>query len=236
MREIEFICGFTQNPQGSVLARFGRTMVLCTVKMEEGVPNFIGDESGWLTAEYSMLPGSTYVRKRRRTAAGEMDGRTVEIGRLIGRSLRSCIDLSKLGRMTLYIDCDVLQADGGTRTAAISGAALALRLAIDDLMDKGYLEDDPFLGMIGAVSVGRVDGRIVQDLAYEQDVRAAVDFNVVMDQSGEFIEVQGTGEKGTFSQEQLGEMLESAREGIQEILRKQEESLEEYRRRYTQSW
>jgi len=236
MREIEFICGFTQNPEGSVLARFGRTVVLCTVKAEEGVPNFIEGEEGWLTAEYSMLPGSTYVRKKRRTAAGELDGRTVEISRLIGRSIRSCIDLSKLGRQTLYVDCDVLQADGGTRTAAISGAALALRLAVDRLLDNGFLEDDPFTGLVGAVSVGKVDGRIVCDLSYDQDVRATVDFNVIMTQEGEFVEVQGTGEGGTFSEEELIRMLASARKGIEEILLKQEESLEAYRRSYTQSW
>ncbi len=236
MREIEFVCGFTQNPEGSVLTRFGRTVVLCTVKAEEGVPNFIEGEAGWLTAEYSMLPGSTYVRKKRRTVAGELDGRTIEISRLIGRSLRSCVDLDKLGRQTLYVDCDVLQADGGTRTAAISGASLALRLAIDRLMDNGYLEDDPFSGFIGAVSVGRVDGRIVCDLSYEQDVRADVDFNVVMNQEGQFIEVQGTAEKGAFSEEELTQMLQAAREGIEEILHKQEDSLETYRRSYTQSW
>lgn len=236
MRDIEFICGFTQNPEGSVLVRFGKTIVLCTVKAEEGVPNFVEDDAGWLTAEYSMLPGSTYVRKKRRTAAGELDGRTVEISRLIGRSLRSCVDLRKLGRMTLYIDCDVLQADGGTRTAAISGASLALRLAVDKLLNNGFLVDDPYTGLVGAVSVGRVDGRMVCDLSYEQDVRAEIDFNVIMNQQGEFIEIQGTGEKGTFSEDELTRMIDAARKGIEQIFQKQEDSLEAYRRSYTQSW
>jgi ribonuclease PH len=138
--------------------------------------------------------------------------------------------------MTLYIDCDVLQADGGTRTAAISGASLALRLAVDKLLNNGFLVDDPYTGLVGAVSVGRVDGRMVCDLSYEQDVRAEIDFNVIMNQQGEFIEIQGTGEKGTFSEDELTRMIDAARKGIEQIFQKQEDSLEAYRRSYTQSW
>lgn len=236
MRDINFICGYTRHAQGSVLASFGGTRVLCTVFAEEGVPNFRPDDEGWLTAEYSMLPGSTFTRKKRRTISGELDGRTIEIQRLIGRSLRSALDFSELGPMTLYIDCDVLQADGGTRTAAISGAYLALRLAVDDLMAKGYLRSNPIIRKIAAVSVGIVDSKAVLDLSFQQDSRAQVDLNVVMDDRGEFIEIQGTGEMATYSKDQLDLMLELARGGVEKIIRKQDEAYEDYSSSQPQPW
>ncbi len=236
MRKIEFVCGFTRHAHGSVLAIFGETKVLCTVFAEEGSPNFCPTEEGWLTAEYSMLPGSTFTRKKRRTISGEIDGRTVEIQRLIARSLRSALDFSELGPMTLQVDCDVLQADGGTRTAAISGAYVALRLAIDDLMQKGYLRSNPLQKKLAAVSVGIVDGKKVLDLSFQQDSRAEVDLNVVMDDEGEFIEVQGTGERSSYSRKQLEDMLDMAKEGIKEIIRKQDEAYEDYRRSQPQLW
>lgn len=237
MREIQFECGFTKHANGSVLASFGETKVLCTVYAEEGVPNFrLKSEEGWLTAEYSMLPGATFTRKKRRTISGELDGRTVEIQRFIGRCLRSAVDFSELGPMTLYVDCDVLQADGGTRTTAISGAYLALRLAIDDLMQKGYLKNNPIQRKLAAVSVGKVNNRLIADLSYEQDSRAQVDFNVVMDGEGHFIEVQGTGEKDTYTRDELDAMLTLATEQIEEILVKQEEAYEHYRRSEPQLW
>ncbi len=236
MREIDFICGFTAHAQGSVLACFGGTKVLCTVFAEEGVPNFRPEDEGWLTAEYSMLPGSTFTRKKRRTISGELDGRTVEIQRLIGRSLRSAIDFSELGPMTLYVDCDVLQADGGTRTAAISGAYLALRLAVDDLMAKGYLRSNPLIRKLAAVSVGIVDGQTLLDLSFQQDSRAQVDLNVIMDDSGEYIEIQGTGERASYSKKELDEMLSLASQGVEEIIRKQDEAYEKYSSSQPQPW
>ena len=237
MREIQFECGFTKHANGSVLASFGETKVLCTVYAEEGVPHFrLKSEEGWLTAEYSMLPGATFTRKKRRTISGELDGRTIEIQRFIGRCLRSAVDFSQLGPIMLYVDCDVLQADGGTRTTAISGAYLALRLAIDDLMQKGYLKNNPIQRKLAAVSVGKVNDRLVADLSYEQDSRAQVDFNVVMDGEGQFIEVQGTGERDTYTREELDAMLTLATEQIEEILKKQEEAYEDYRRSEPQLW
>lgn len=236
MREIEFLCGFTNHAHGSVLARFGATKVLCTVFAEEGVPNFRSGDEGWLTAEYSMLPGATFTRKKRRTISGELDGRTIEIQRLIGRSLRSALDFEELGPITLYVDCDVLQADGGTRAAAISGAYLALRLAIDDLMQKGYLRSNPLQRKLAAVSVGIVDNKKILDLTFAQDSRAEVDLNVVMDDEGKLIEVQGTGEKASYSREELDGMLDLAAQGIEEIIRKQDKAYEDYRRSQPQLW
>lgn len=236
-RPIRFECGYTKHANGSVLASFGDTKVLCTVMCEEGVPNFVqGKDQGWLTAEYSMLPGSTIIRKKRRTISGENDGRTVEIQRFIGRCLRNCIDLKLLGEYTLYVDCDVLQADGGTRTAAISGAYLALRLAIDDLLDKGFLHVNPLVRHIAAVSVGKVDGELVLDLCFQEDSRAEVDLNVVMDHEGHFIEVQGNGEKRVFSRAELDQMLDVAGKGIKGILEIMEEQFEANRRSYAECW
>ncbi|HZK10348.1 MAG TPA: ribonuclease PH [Clostridia bacterium] len=236
MRRIEFICGYTKHAHGSVLAVFGQTKVLCTVYAVEGVPKFRPNGEGWLTAEYSMLPGSTFTRKQRRTISGEIDGRTIEIQRLIGRSLRLALDFSLLGPMTLYVDCDVLQADGGTRTAAISGAYLALRLAMDDLMQKGYLHSNPLQRKLAAVSVGIVDAQVITDLSFQQDSRAEVDLNVVMDEQGNFIEVQGTAERSTYSRAQLHTMLDLAAEGIEEIIRKQDQSYENYSSGQPEPW
>lgn len=237
MRPIKFECGYTKHPNGSVLVSFGETKVLCTVMVEEGVPNFLqGSHKGWLTAEYSMLPGATLIRKKRRTISGENDGRTVEIQRFIGRSLRSSIDLEALGNYTLLVDCDVLQADGGTRTAAISGAFLALKLAIDDMLDKALIKDNPLVRNIAAVSVGKLAGQFVLDLCFLEDSRAEVDFNVVMDDQGNYIEIQGTGEETVYSREDLGHMLDLAETGIRQILLEQERSFEDNRRSYEKHW
>lgn len=237
MRPIKFECGYTDHPNGSVLVSFGQTRVLCTVMAEAGVPNFLQDRGqGWLTAEYSMLPGSTLIRKKRRTISGENDGRTVEIQRFIGRSLRSCIDLEVLGDYTLLVDCDVLQADGGTRTAAISGAYLALKLAIDDLLDKGMIRSNPLTRSIAAVSVGMIDRELTLDLCFQEDSRAEVDLNVVMDDSGNYIEVQGTGEKAVYTRDELNRMLDLAEQGIRQILAEQERCFEENRRSYSKHW
>lgn len=237
MRPIAFECGYTKHPNGSVLVSFGETKVLCTVMAEPGVPNFLqGANKGWLTAEYSMLPGATIIRKKRRTISGENDGRTVEIQRFIGRSLRSSIDLEALGEYTLMVDCDVLQADGGTRTAAVSGAYLALKLAIDDLLDQGMIRSNPLVRNIAAVSVGKINGNMTLDLCFAEDSRAQVDLNVVMDDAGNYIEIQGTGEETVFSRHELAQMLDLAEQGIREILEKQEQSFEKNRRSYTKHW
>ncbi|WP_459130114.1 ribonuclease PH [Guggenheimella bovis] len=237
MRKIEFICGFTENPLGSVLVSYGNTKVLCTVVAEDGVPTFKKDSGeGWLTAEYSMLPGSPLVRKKRRTISGELDGRTVEISRLIGRSVRSAIDLSLVGERTLYVDCDVLQADGGTRTAAISGSYLALRLAIDTLMNERELTRDPILRKVAAVSVGIVDGTVHSDLCFQEDSRAEIDCNIVMDDKDKLIEIQATGEKNVFSRDELNELLDVATEDIHAIFKAMEESYEDYCIRHPKFW
>ena len=223
MRPIKFELDFLEQPTGSVLVSFGKTKVLCTTMIEEGVPKFITDEnSAWLTAEYAMLPGSTLVRKQRRKVGGELDGRSIEIGRLIGRALRASIDLENLGNFTIYIDCDVVQADGGTRTAAISGAFLALRVAIQKLMLEGVIKENPIERQVAACSVGIVDGEPTLDLCFHEDARAEVDMNVVMDDKGNFIEVQGRSEKKVFSREQLNELLDLAAKGNQAILEEQE--------------
>lgn len=237
MRPISFECGYTQHPNGSVLVSFGHTKVLCTVMVEEGVPNFLqGRGKGWLTAEYSMLPGATLIRKKRRTISGENDGRTVEIQRFIGRALRASIDLEALGDYTLLVDCDVLQADGGTRTAAISGAYLALKLAIDDMLEKGLIKDNPLVRNIAAVSVGKINGQMILDLCFAEDSRADVDLNIVMDDQGNYIEVQGTGEETVYSRKDLERMLDLAETGIRQILEEQERSFEENRRSYEKHW
>lgn len=205
---------------GSVLIGFGATRVICAATIEPKVPTWMkqqGIKGGWLTAEYSMLPYSTLDRKQRDIAKGKIDGRTVEIQRLIGRSLRAIIDLKKLGENTLWIDCDVLQADGGTRTASITGAYLAARLAIQKLLDAKKISENPLADSVAAVSVGLFDEQQLLDLNYIEDKDAAVDFNVVMTGQGRFVEVQGTGEEATFSQEQLDGLLVLARKGLQEL-------------------
>lgn len=204
MREVKVTKNYIMYPEGSVLIEFGNTKVICNATIEEKVPPFLrGSGSGWITAEYSMLPRATNNRVQRESAKGRIMGRTMEIQRLIGRALRSAIDLSKLGERTVIIDCDVIQADGGTRTASITGAYLALELAIEKLIDEGKLNEIPILSKVAAVSVGKVRNEILLDLEYEEDSRADVDMNIVMNNKGEFIEIQGTGEEATFTQKEL---------------------------------
>jgi ribonuclease PH len=205
---------------GSVLVRYGSTQVICAATIEPGVPTWMkqqGVKGGWLTAEYSMLPYSTHERKARDINKGRLDGRTVEIQRLIGRSLRAVVDLEKLGTNTLWVDCDVLQADGGTRTASITGAYVAARLAVQRLIDGGDLKESPLGDAVAAVSAGLLGDTPILDLAYTEDRDAQVDFNVVMTGQGRFVEVQGTGEECTFSQGQLDLLLALAQKGLREI-------------------
>ncbi|NLZ57555.1 MAG: ribonuclease PH [Corynebacterium sp.] len=226
MRAVKITRGFTTNPAGSVLVEFGNTRVMCTASVELGVPRFKRDSGeGWLTAEYAMLPAATAERNRRESMAGKVKGRTHEISRLIGRSLRAAVDLGQLGENTIAIDCDVLQADGGTRTAAITGAYVALADAIKVLQEQGVVPGNPLLAPVAAVSVGLVDGNPCLDLPYEEDVRADVDMNVVMTESGEFVEIQGTGEETTFTRTQLNEMLDIAEKGCRELVQAQKAAL-----------
>jgi ribonuclease PH len=220
LRPITFETGIAPHATGSVLIGFGATRVICAATIEPGVPTWMkqqGVKGGWLTAEYSMLPYSTLERKSRDISRGKIDGRTVEIQRLIGRSLRAIIDLQKLGSNTLWLDCDVLQADGGTRTAAITGAYLAARLAVQKLIDNKKIAENPLADSVAAVSVGVFDGRELLDLAYVEDRDASVDFNVVMTGRGQFVEVQGSGEEATFSNEQLQSLLILAQKGLREL-------------------
>ncbi|RME69339.1 MAG: ribonuclease PH [Verrucomicrobia bacterium] len=220
LRPISFEPDIAPHAHGSVLVAFGNTRVICAAMLEKKIPGWMraqGVSGGWLTAEYSMLPYSTLERKDRDISRGRLDGRTVEIQRLIGRSLRAVIDLEKLPEHTLRVDCDVLQADGGTRTASITGAYLAARLAVQKLVDDKTLPENPFKDSVAAVSVGVWQGAELLDLAYLEDRDAEVDFNVVMTGSGQFVELQGTGEEATFSDEQLARLIALARAGIREI-------------------
>lgn len=213
---------------GSTLIECGHTRVICGVTVEETVPRWMREQGvtgGWLTAEYAMLPYSTLQRKARDITKGRLDGRSTEIQRLIGRAMRTAIDLEKLGPRTLWVDCDVLQADGGTRTAAITGSYVALALAIKKLRAAGTLADSPLLPAVAAVSVGIVNGRALLDLCYEEDNAATVDLNLVMNAAGEFIEVQGTGEEATFSETQLAELLSLGKAGIRDLLAAQQAAL-----------
>ncbi|MCS5480281.1 ribonuclease PH [Corynebacterium sp. YIM 101645] len=226
LRTVRITRGFTSNPAGSVLVEFGNTRVMCTASVEHGVPRFKRDSGeGWLTAEYAMLPAATHDRMPRESMRGKVKGRTHEISRLIGRSLRAAVDLSQLGENTINIDCDVLQADGGTRTASITGAYVALADAIAVLKAEGVVPGEPLLPPVVAVSVGLVDGNVCLDLPYEEDSRAEVDLNVVMTERGNFVEIQGTGENGDFSREQLGLMLDSAEKGCHELIAAQRAAL-----------
>ena len=219
MRPISFTPNFTMHAEGSVLVAFGNTKVICTASVEERQPRWLRDENqGWVTAEYGMLPRSTHSRMGREAARGGQGGRTMEIQRLIGRSLRASIDLRKLGPRTLTLDCDVIQADGGTRTASISGAYVALRQALNKLRTDGLIEDDPVLGKIASVSVGIYNGTPVLDLDYAEDASAETDMNVVMDDRGRFIEIQGTAEGTPFSGDEMNAMLDLARAGIDQII------------------
>lgn len=227
LRPLEFEIDYTEQPLGSVLVSMGRTRVLCTVCEELSVPKWLrGSGKGWLTAEYSMLPGATDRRTDREATRGKLSGRTMEIQRLIGRSLRSVVPLESLGERTLWVDCDVLQADGGTRTAAISGAFVALALALARLDRKKALTGPPLRDQVAAISVGVVDGAAVLDLPYVEDSRAEVDMNVVATGSGRFVEVQGTGEDGTFDRKELDRLLDLALGGIRAITARQREAIE----------
>lgn len=231
LRPVRLQVDFTDNPLASVLCEMGRTRVLCTVSEELTVPRYLaGTGRGWVTAEYSLLPASTDRRTEREVARGRQSGRTLEIQRLIGRSLRAVVALDRLGERTLWVDCDVLQADGGTRTASITGAYVALAIAVARLRVRGAIDHDPLTDAVAAVSVGLVDGRVVLDLPYEEDARAEVDMNVVATGRGRFVEVQGTAEQGTFSPEQLAEMTQLALRGIAELTRAQGEAVARARR------
>jgi ribonuclease PH len=220
LRPISFEANIAPYATGSVLVSFGLTRVICAAMIEPNVPTWMKQQrvpGGWLTAEYSMLPYSTLERKPRDIAKGKIDGRTVEIQRLIGRSLRAVIDLNKLGQNTLWIDCDVLQADGGTRTAAITGAYLAARLAVQKLLDAKKIPENPLADSVAAVSAGVFGGRELLDLNYVEDKDAEVDFNIVMTGRGQFVEVQGSGEEATFSQAQLDSLLTLAQGGLKDL-------------------
>jgi ribonuclease PH len=228
LRPLRFQNGIAPYATGSTLIEWGNTRVICGVTIEDTVPRWMKEQNvagGWITAEYSMLPYSTLQRKPRDITKGKIDGRSQEIQRLIGRSLRSAIDLVKIGSRTIWVDCDVLQADGGTRTAAITGAFVALRLAVKRLLAEGKLSEDPVLHAVAAVSVGIVNGQPLLDLCYTEDVAAEVDFNLVMNSAGEFIELQGTGEEATFSEAQLAGLIALGKTGIQQLLKAQQAAL-----------
>jgi ribonuclease PH len=221
IRPINFELNIAPHATGSVLVAMGNTRVICGVMIEEVVPRWMKDQGvsgGWLTAEYSMLPYSTATRKQRDIAKGRLDGRSTEIQRLIGRSLRSVFDLEKLGPRTMWIDCDVLQADGGTRTAAITGSSLAVTIASHKLLAENKIKSSPMLKLIAAVSAGIVEGSALLDLNYEEDKAASVDFNLVATEDGEFVEIQGSGEEATFTQNQLAEMLALGRNAIAQLI------------------
>jgi ribonuclease PH len=218
MRPVSFELDYVEYPEGSVLISLGKTRVLCNVSIEDQVPSWLdkeGSTRGWITAEYALLPRSTNTRVERETNG--LSGRTQEIRRLIGRSLRAGFDLSQLGKRTLIVDCDVIQADGGTRTASITGGYLALKIAINDLVKKGLIKPAVFLSPVAAVSAGIVSGKVILDLDYQEDSSAEADLNVVMNKAGDFIEIQGTGEGGVFSREDLNTLLDYSQRGIQEL-------------------
>lgn len=221
LRDVEIQCGYLDSNPASVLYRCGRTIVLCTASIEASVPPWLeGKGKGWVTAEYNMLPGSTSPRKRR-DRGGKIDGRTTEIQRLIGRSLRAIIDLNKLGEQMITVDCDVLQADGGTRTASITGGFIALAQAVSLLMPDSKIGDGPLTDSVAAVSCGLIGDDVVLDLDYQLDSAADVDMNVIMTGGGRFVEIQGTGEEATFDDQQLAELLRLAKQGIGALTEKQ---------------
>ena len=226
MRELRFLTDFTKHAEGSVLAMFGDTQVLCTASIEDRVPPWLRNSGkGWVTGEYGMLPRSTHTRSGREAARGKQGGRTLEIQRLIGRSLRAVADLDALGERCIILDCDVLQADGGTRTASISGAYVALAIATDRLRKAGRLKKNPLHGQVAAISVGIYRGTPVLDLDYAEDSEAETDMNVVMNDAGRFIEVQGTAEGHAFTDEEFQAMIALARQGIGEIVAAQNEAI-----------
>lgn len=228
LRPIRFQNHIAPHAHGSTLIEWGNTRVICAVTIDEAVPRWMKEQNvqgGWLTAEYSMLPYSTHQRKQRDISKGKLDGRSQEIQRLIGRALRAAIDLQRVGARTLWVDCDVLQADGGTRTASITGSYVALGLAIRRLMQEGKLTDSPLLSPVAAVSIGLVNGTPCLDLNYIEDSKANVDMNLVMNAEGRWIEIQGTGEHGTFSTQEFNEMIRIGTHGINAILQMQQHAL-----------
>ncbi len=226
MREVRFVTDFTKHAEGSVLAAFGDTQVLCTASVEDRVPAWMRNSGrGWVTGEYGMLPRSTHTRSGREAARGKQGGRTLEIQRLIGRSLRAVTDLEALGERCITLDCDVIQADGGTRTASISGAYVALAMAMHRLAKKRVLKKNPLYGQVAAVSVGIYKGVAVLDLDYDEDSEAETDMNVVMNEAGRFIEVQGTAEGHAFTGDEFDAMIDLARAGIERIIAAQNEAL-----------
>ncbi len=227
LREISLDRNYSMHAEGSVLVQFGHTRVICNASFDTSVPSFLkGQGKGWVTAEYGMLPRSTNTRMRREAASHRQGGRTMEIQRLIGRSLRSIVDTTELGENTIIIDCDVIQADGGTRTASITGAYVALADAINHALTTGIIQNNPLTGMVASVSVGICDGVPVLDLDYVEDSSAETDMNVVMNSDDKFIEIQGTAEGHAFSQDELNSMLGLARNGIQQLFKIQKQALE----------
>jgi ribonuclease PH len=228
LRPLRFQNHIAPYAAGSTLIEWGSTRVICGVTVEENVPRWMKEQKvagGWITAEYSMLPYSTLERKPRDITKGKLDGRSSEIQRLIGRAMRAALDLEKIGARTICVDCDVLQADGGTRTAAITGAFVALSLAVKKLLADKKISETPILHSVAAVSVGVVSGRALLDLCYTEDVAASVDMNLVMNSAGEFIELQGTGEEATFTETQLAELLALGKSGIRELLAAQQAAI-----------
>jgi len=224
LRPVRMTPGFIEHAEGSVLIEMGRTRVICTASVEEGVPRWLKDQGrGWVTAEYGMLPRATDTRSDREAARGKVGGRTMEIQRLIGRSVRSVVDMAALGERTVLLDCDVIQADGGTRTASITGAWVAFAIACRGLLERGLVARDPVKDAVAAVSVGVVGGLELLDLCYQEDSRADVDMNVVMTGRGDFVEVQGTAEGEPFARETLARLTDLAAEGIERLVRMQRE-------------
>ncbi|PTX16741.1 ribonuclease PH [Halanaerobium congolense] len=222
LRDVEITRNYTKYAEGSVLVETGDTMVLCNVSIEDSVPYFLrGQNKGWLTAEYSLLPRATQDRNIREAAKRKLSGRTQEIQRLIGRSLRAIIDLDKMGERTIWVDCDVLQADGGTRTASITGAYVALVDAINFMIKEERLKESPLKGFMAATSVGIVDGTPMLDLCYEEDFKAQVDMNIAMTEAGEIIEIQGTAEEHPFTRDELDQLYDLAEKGILELIEEQ---------------
>lgn len=227
LRPVKITRKFTNIPEGSVLIEVGETKVLCTASIEEKVPHFQkGTGKGWVTAEYAMIPRATQTRTQREASKGKLTGRTMEIQRLIGRALRSVIDLKKLGERTIWLDCDVLQADGGTRTASITGAYVAMMDAVHFLLAKKLIRTNPVVDSLAAVSVGKVLGNVVLDLEYEEDSQAEVDMNIVMTGAGKFVEIQGTAEEIPFDRTDLNSFLELAEQGIRSLMEVQKAALE----------
>ncbi|MHB8742477.1 MAG: ribonuclease PH [Sulfuricaulis sp.] len=226
LRDIRITRNFIKHPEGSVLIEFGETRVVCNVSVEEKVPNFLkGKGQGWITAEYGMLPRSTGLRMKREAAAGRQGGRTMEIQRLIGRALRAAVDMKRLGERTFTVDCDVIQADGGTRTAAITGGCVALVDAITHVRQRGLITNNPMRHLVASVSIGIYGGEAVLDLDYAEDANAGTDMNFVMDDAGGFIEIQGTAEGQTFSLEEMLSMTRLAQQGISQLISHQKKSL-----------